>query len=46
MIEKMLYCYNNREEVISKGKKAAVTASKYNKNLFIKNISNVLNQYV
>ena len=46
MIEKMLYCYNNREEVISKGKKAAVTASKYNKNLFIKNISIILNQYV
>ena len=46
MIEKMLYCYNNREEVISKGKKAAVAASKYNKNLFIKNLSNVLNQYI
>ena len=46
MIEKMLYCYNNREEVISKGKKASIIANKYNKNLFIKNLSNVLNQYI
>ena len=46
MIEKMLYCYNNRDQVISKGKKAAVTASKYNKDLFLKNISVILNQYV
>ena len=46
MIEKMLYCYNNREEVISKGKKAAIIANKYNKQLFIKNLSNVLNQYI
>ncbi len=46
MIEKMLYCYNNREEVVSKGKKASISASKYNKYLFIKNLSNILNQYL
>lgn len=46
MIEKMIYCYNNREEVVSKGKKAALVANKYNKDLFIKNLSFVLDQYV
>ena len=46
MIQKMLYCYNNRDEVVSKGEKAAVTANKYTKNLFIKNLSVVLNQYL
>ena len=46
MIEKMLYCYNNRDEVISKGKKATITASKYNKQLFIKNLEHILNQYI
>lgn len=46
MIEKMIYCYNNREEVISKGKKASTVASVYNKELFIKNLSDILCQYV
>lgn len=46
MIEKMLYCYSNRNEVISKGKKSSVIASKYSKELFIKNLSDILNQYV
>jgi glycosyltransferase involved in cell wall biosynthesis len=46
MIEKMIYCYTNRQEVISKGKKAAVLANKYTKELFIKNLSGILNQYV
>lgn len=46
MIEKMVYCYNNREEVISKGKKSALAAGKFNKYFFIKNLSNILNQYV
>ena len=46
MIDKMIYCYTNRQEVISKGKKAAVLANKYTKELFIKNLSGILNQYV
>ena len=46
MIEKMIYCYNNREEVVSKGKNASVIAKKYNKELFIKNLSKILDQYV
>jgi glycosyltransferase involved in cell wall biosynthesis len=46
MIEKMLYCYKNREEVVSKGKKAALVTNKYNKDLFIKNITGILNQYI
>ena len=46
MIEKMLFCYKNRFEVVRKGKNASLVAKKYNKELFIKNISNILDQYV
>jgi glycosyltransferase involved in cell wall biosynthesis len=46
MIDKMIYCYINRQEVISKGKMAAISANKYTKELFIKNLSTILNQYV
>lgn len=46
MIEKMLYCYNNRDVVIGKGKKASIVARQYDKGSFIKNLSSVLDQYV
>jgi len=46
MIEQMLYCYSNRDEVIYKGKKASTMANKYNRDLFIKNLSVILDKYI
>lgn len=46
MIEKMLYCYNHREEVIEKGKLASKEACKFTKKLFLKKLDNILKEYL
>lgn len=45
-IETMYYCYKNRDVVKEKGKISAMDASKFNKDIFIKNLINILNIYV
>jgi len=46
MIDKMLYCYNNKEEVYSKGKLSAEKAGKYSKDRFINNLMVIINDYI
>ncbi len=46
MIEKMIYCYNNRDEVKHKGYLAAKHASQFTKELFLKKIDNILSEYI
>ena len=45
MIETMRYCYNNRDKVIEKGKKASIDARKLNKQNFLDNLEKILNLY-
>ena len=46
MIDKMLYCYNNRDEVIKKGKLASENASKFSINQFVKNLEYLIDSYI
>lgn len=46
MIEKMLYVYNNRQEVIEKGILAAKDASQFTKERFLKKIDEILTEYI
>lgn len=46
MIEKMLYCYNHREEVIEKGRLAAKDASQFTKQKFLKKIDEIISEYL
>lgn len=46
LIEKLVYCYNNRDEVKSKGYIASKDAAVFTENRFINNIVNLMNQYV
>ena len=46
MIDKMLYCYNNRDEVIKKGKLASENASKFSIDQFIKNLESLIDSYI
>jgi glycosyltransferase involved in cell wall biosynthesis len=46
MIDKMLHCYNNREEVYSKGRLSAEKAGKYSKDRFINNLMVIINDYI
>lgn len=45
-IEMMWFCYKNKEVVYQRGKYASIDASTYTKQIFIKNISNVINLYI
>ena len=45
-IDMMRYCYNNRDQVVYKGKQSSLDASAYTKQQFIKNISKVINLYI
>jgi len=45
-IDMMIYCYNNRDQVVYKGKQSSLDASVYTKQQFIKNISKVINLYI
>ena len=45
-IDMMRYCYNNRDQVVYKGKQSSLDASVYTKQQFIKNISKVINLYI
>jgi glycosyltransferase involved in cell wall biosynthesis len=45
-MEMMKYCYDNRDVVISKGKKVSLDACVYNKESFIKNISKIIDLYI
>jgi glycosyltransferase involved in cell wall biosynthesis len=46
MIEKMLYCYKNRDEVKQKGYLASKHASQFTKERFLKKIDSVLSEYL
>ena len=46
MIEKMVYCYNNKDEVIEKGFLSSLKASQYTKDRFIKNLMAIINDYI
>lgn len=46
MIEKMIYVYKNREEVIEKGKLAAKDAGQFTKQKFLKKIDEILTEYL
>ena len=46
MSDTMLFCYNNIEEVKSKGKDASINAQSFSKNNFIKNLNNILSYYI
>ena len=46
MIEKMLYCYNHREEVVEKGRLAAKDASQFTKQRFLKKIDEIIREYL
>ena len=46
MIERMLYCYNHKDEVIEKGKLAAKDASQFTKQRFLKKIDEILTEYL
>ena len=46
MIEQMIYCYNNRDEVVEKGKLAVERANKFTINRFIKNIESLIDSYI
>lgn len=46
MIDKMIYCYNNRDIVQSRGVLASESASKFTQELFIKNIDRILTRYI
>jgi len=45
-IDVMRYCYKNRDVVAEKGRLSSVDASKFTREKFIKNISDVLNLYI
>lgn len=45
-IEKMIFCYKNRDVVYEHGKHVSLDASIYTKNRFIKNVSNILDLYI
>ena len=45
-INKMVYCYNNRNEVKEKGFIASKDASLFTEEIFINNIVNILNLYI
>ena len=45
-IDMMRYCYNNRDQVVYRGKQSSLDASVYTKQRFIKNISKVINLYI
>jgi glycosyltransferase involved in cell wall biosynthesis len=46
LINKMVYCYNNRNEVKEKGFIASKDASLFTEERFINNIVNILNLYI
>ncbi len=46
MIESMLYCYNNREEVINKGILASKLASQFTVSRYISEIESILQKYL
>ena len=46
LINKMVYCYNNRNEVKEKGFIASKDASLFTEEIFINNIVNILNLYI
>lgn len=46
MIKKMLYCYNNREIVVDKGRKASESAKIYSKQFFLNNLTKVIDLYI
>lgn len=46
MIDKMIYCYNNREVVRYKGILASESACKFTQELFLKNVDKILKQYI
>ena len=46
MIDKMIFCYNNREEVYKKGMLSSLKAREYSKDRFIKNLMTIINDYV
>ncbi len=46
MIEKMIYCYDNRDEVKHKGYLAAKHASQFTKERFLKKIDSILSEYL
>lgn len=46
MIEKMLYCYNNKDEVIKKGIIASQQASVFTQERFLKKIDAIITKYI
>lgn len=46
MIDKMLYCYNNREEVKEKGRLSSLKASEYTQQKFMEKLTNIINDYI
>lgn len=45
MIEMMRYCYNNPDEIISKGKLASIDASKFTEDLFLTRLIDLIKTY-
>lgn len=46
MIEKMRYCYNNRDEIKQKGYLTSRCATQFTKDRFLKKINSILSEYV
>ncbi len=46
MIDKMIYCFNNKEDVHKKGLSSSLKAVEYSKERFINNLTEIINDYI
>jgi glycosyltransferase involved in cell wall biosynthesis len=46
MIDKMIYCFNNKEDVHKKGLSSSLKAGEYSKERFINNLTEIINDYI
>jgi glycosyltransferase involved in cell wall biosynthesis len=46
MIDKMIYCFNNKEDVHKKGISSSLKAGEYSKERFINNLTEIINDYI
>ncbi len=46
MIEKMIYCYNNKDDIKHKGYLASKQAGQFTKENFLKKLDNILSEYI
>lgn len=46
MIDKMIYCFNNKEDVHKKGLLSSLKAREYSKERFINNLTEIINDYI